>query len=179
MDAFAERDRRAGTGCLVSAGFLLLLVVTPVLILVFRYRVQSAWHALDWSSLRSFVTSVVGLFARSEGSWIEGAFAVLFFAFLFLLWQWVVFLWRRPLLVSPRRLWALSSGYFIVFIVLCLYAGFVEWPRLRGAQSDYDLADAIVFGFILCMISACFLSITLQLWLSTPPSEKPSEQAKH
>ncbi len=169
---FTEYDRKAGAGCLVAAGLLGLLPALFVgwwFAIEMRSNAQSAFSAIQWSSLGAFWKSWQYLLSSGSGS--EHVVLLVFLiivGYFTVIWQWIALVMGWRTLFYPRRLWAVSSGYFFGVIVFLLYMGYAEFRRLKEHNVQYSFEDAMTMGAIACAIPAAFLSITVPLWLSTP-----------
>jgi hypothetical protein len=168
----SERERRVGAGCLVWLG---TLVLWPALIVTWGFagdsmgELQSALRSLQWTTLAAFWKSWLALFRPAPGSsHVDSLFLVMIVTYFAMMWQWVAHLsgWRTWF--PARRLWAVSSGYFVVVglasMNLCR-------PLLRGsmdAEGTAFLIAAALWIVIAWMVPAVFLAITVPLWLSTP-----------
>lgn len=177
---FTEHDRKAGAGCLVAAGLLGLL---PALFFGcwFGLSVWSsgrlALNSIQWSSLAAFGNSwwlLIRYGSDSENP--SGLFLLIITGYLALLWQWVAFVSGLRTLFSERRLWAVTSGYFLGVMVFVAYASYQEFKRLEAHDVEFDHSEALTWTACACLIPAAFLSITFPLWLSTPkPRREPTD----
>ena len=177
-----ERDSRDGAGCLVILGLLGLL---PLLLigwwfgLEIRSNVQSAFNSIQWGSFTSFWKSWQYLIRNGSGS---GNFAPLTFliigVYIGLLWQWIAYVLGWRTVFAPRRLWALSSWYFVaVILVLSLLSYQMEGSKSATSDNSvYNRWSWLFLAMCFSIIPATFLSITLPLWLSTPRTRRePSD----
>ena len=177
---FSERDRKAGAGCLVAAGLLGFL---PALLLGWWFGLtvwsngRSALNAIQWSSVAAFVNSWWLLIRYgSDSENLSALFLLIIAGYLALLWQWIAFVSGLRTIFSERRLWAVSSGYFLGVMLFVAYAGYQEFKRLETNNVRYDKGAALTWGGLVCLIPVAFLSITFPLWLSTPkPRSEPTD----
>jgi hypothetical protein len=178
-----ERSRKDGAGCLVLLGFIGLL---PVLLLVWIYgaetlrEARSVFGTIQLSGVTSIWSGLVQLIrygSRGEGwSRLPLVFAV---AYVVLLWQWTTLLCGWRTVVSERRLWAVSSGYFVSVILL---AGYICYKASETTGSSIEDSPGsnrwtwLVATILVSLIPTCFLSITVPLWMMTPPAQSRRER---
>ena len=174
---FTERDRNAGVGCLIVAGLLGLVPALFILGMIIWSNAHSGLRSMQFSSLAAFWSSILSLIRWGSGSAKFEVIALLIVAgyvVLFSQWIAVALAWRT--LVSPRRVWAISSGYFAAVMIILVSMGYDEFQRLKEYNVDYGIGAALTWGVFICMIPASFLSLTVPLWLSTPrPIDDPAD----
>jgi hypothetical protein len=160
-------DEKYGAGCLVALGLAGLLPLLLVMWVITTNSLQSAWYALDLTSLPDFARSVWRWMRRdSPTTQIISLILIFVFGYCALLWQWIVFVRGRRTLLSPRWLWAVSSAYFIAAIAVI--AGIYS---TGGASREW-----LALTLVSCMIPTVFLTLTLPLWLlKIRPTHEPTK----
>jgi len=146
-------SERAGAGCLLGLGILMLIPVIPILCWSAWDTFESAFnvtHSSDWAYRWA-------AWAGRIGSLNVSGIAVLLFllGYCVLLWQWAAFEFGWKVLIEPRRLWAVSSAYFAAAIVLVVLITCSIAETFAGA-----LSGSVWFS----MVPAFFLLMTLRLW---------------
>ena len=179
----AERTYRNAVGYLVILGFFGVL---PVFFIgwFFGLEMISDMHSLIGSIRWSGPASIWQVFLQmirygSRGeAWSR---LLLFFAavYLVLLWQWVIAWCGWRTLVSERRLWAVSSGYFLAAILFFAGACYQAFGQ-NGAHVE-DSAEANRWSWLLATIAlstfpTAYLCVTVPLWVMTRPVKGRGEQ---
>lgn len=154
-------DEMYGAGCLVTLGLIGLLPLLLIMWVITAESLQSAWNAFVWTGPAEFLQSVWRWMRRgSPDTRIVSVFSIFAFGYCALLWQWIVFVVGGRTLLSPSRLWAVSSVYFMAMIAGILRA--IYSGPTTSEQSQDGLALAC------CVIPSVFLAVTLPLWLLKP-----------
>lgn len=150
------------------AGLLAFVPALAVAVWIIRYNINAGLRSLQFSNLSAFWSSILSLYRRHSDFAIFEALTVLIIVIYFvMLWQWIsVFLGLRTL-VSERRVWALSSAYFVTMTIIFVSLSCIACQR---ANENNVLGRALMWTVLICLIPASFISITVPLWLSTPKS---------
>ena len=153
----AELD---GAGCLVGLGLLGLGPVVLVISAFAAANLRSALSTIQWTSVSGFFQSA-WLWMATGSSMEEFSSLVWFFAISYcvLLWQWIVFWSGRRTLLSPSRLWAVSSAYFIAIVVIIV-------GKCHGTGEP--LMNWLPKTLLMSTIPVIYLTITIPLWLLIP-----------
>jgi hypothetical protein len=125
---------------------------------------QAALGTIQFTSFSAFLKSWWALLRpKSHETHIEPIFMTIVAGYFVMMWQWVAYVAGWPTLFATRRLWAVSSAYFIGVALALLYLGY--------QQQLTRLEDFLVWAVVACLVPCVFLGITVPLWLSTPPPD--------
>ena len=175
-----ERDRKAGVGCVIVAGFLGLVPALLIGGMIVWSNAQSVFGSIQFSSFAAFWSSILSLIRWRSGSGNFGALVWLIVAgYVVLFSQWVAVALDWRTLVSTRRVWAISSGYFAGVMIILITMEYGEFRRLEGQNVDFGVGAALTWGILICMFPASFLSITVPLWLATPRAPADPSARSH
>jgi len=166
----SDRELRRGAGCVVSLGVLGLLPALTVGIFcggLVWIRGVSVAQSIRWTSVGAFFASGLAILTPSHDENSAATvylFIVLSYAVMF--WQWIAAFTGWWTFLAPRRLWAVSSGYFIMAPALILYENYAFLSDPESAREKWTLVGMVLF------LPVMFLMLTIPLWLRTPRPER-------
>ena len=161
----SKRNEADAVGCLIILGALVLF---PAFIygwgsfLVFLQKLVPASRSIAWSDIPIIKRELLQwLLGRSEGGGTPRLVALFAAGLVFLLWQWVAVLvnWRPRL--PAKRIWMISSWYFVAAIIAFAAA---TWDT-GDSRSTNSFGAWLMITLLFSVVPGAFLAVTLPLWL--------------
>jgi hypothetical protein len=168
MKAIAPPARRGRwlAGCFILFGFLCFLPLLWIAVgfsEFIAYDSKFFWNSLRWDSFPAFRDSLINSPALHPEMRFF-AYSVAFIAvYALLLWQWMACFFRRRTFLRPRRLWAVTASYFVVFMAFLQIFFFM--PLVDEIDTTVWWTWWSVVG---CAFPLSFISMSVRLWKTTP-----------
>lgn len=171
----SRRNEVDAAGCLVLMGGLVFL---PVLlyglgtIVVLVRDVFVSVQTAGWSEIPRWLwVAWQWLLGRSSSGASSPLLALFVTCFVILLLQWTAFVFDWHPRISSSRLWAISSGYFLVTMVAFAFS------KLLVSTSNFGSWLAVTLAF--CVGTGAFLCVTVSLWMMSSRSRGKTANHKN
>ena len=160
-------DEQSGVGCAVTLGIMGMIPVVPLLFSIGHASIRSLRSSLDYTGFRPFFKSLWWWLRYGPGTVHDGFAWIFGLGFCALVWQWLGYRHKWPCVLSGKRLWAVSSIYFLVMLGMAVHLA------CRAPKGD----DArTVMAFVFAAIPIPFLCLTVPLWhLTSQRKDEPTE----
>jgi hypothetical protein len=165
----SERDRGTGAGCLLVLGALFLLPSLMIGLWIAGEslrELQAIFSAFQWNSWSAFWANVLALFRPRGGpQLIPSLLFVMLLGYFVMMWQWMAHVCKWRLVLPPRRLWMMSSVYFITLALVLMhvtYPGFSSEWKQDGTKLLQGVISWVVISWL---VPGTFLAITIPLWI--------------
>ena len=153
-------------GCLVLMGMLVFLPVLLYGLGTFLVLVRDVFvsvQAAGWSEIPRWLWEAwQWLLGRSSSGTSSPLFVLFVTGFVLLLLQWMAFVFDWHPRISSSHLWAISSGYFLMAIVVF---AITKLPVSTGGAESSDLGSWFAITLAFCVGAGAFLCVTVSLWV--------------